>query len=217
MLLPERTPPPTLPVQYQGPVSTVAPATIMVIQPTRPPRTHIVSSGETLGIIASLYGLSLEEIIAVNGITDPNQLFVGQELIAELPPTPMPTDTPTAVPESARTPIPTVAIELGESSLAITRVVTAENVDEAQFDLVNSGTTPAQLDQWTLTVNDQTYRFANTVLFGSGAAITLHAGAGQNGATDLYWGLETPAWQPGDEITLRDADNALRIQFTIPE
>ena len=39
-----------------------------------------IKSGETLGTIAMEYGFSLDDIMAINGIHDPNQIFAGQKL-----------------------------------------------------------------------------------------------------------------------------------------
>ncbi|MBI3159551.1 MAG: LysM peptidoglycan-binding domain-containing protein [Chloroflexi bacterium] len=48
------------------------------------PETYVVQPGDTLGRIATAYGISLETLIAANGIADPNLLAVGQVL--EIPP-----------------------------------------------------------------------------------------------------------------------------------
>jgi len=42
---------------------------------------HVVQSGETLGGIAANYGTSVDSIMQANSLSDPNYLFVGQELI----------------------------------------------------------------------------------------------------------------------------------------
>ncbi|WP_075060935.1 LysM peptidoglycan-binding domain-containing M23 family metallopeptidase [Ornatilinea apprima] len=42
--------------------------------------TYIVQSGDTLGSIASLFGVTLQELINFNNLTDPNQLAVGDVL-----------------------------------------------------------------------------------------------------------------------------------------
>ncbi|MCP4198098.1 MAG: LysM peptidoglycan-binding domain-containing protein [Proteobacteria bacterium] len=39
-----------------------------------------IKSGETLGAIAMEYGFSLDDIMAINGIHDPNQIYAGQKL-----------------------------------------------------------------------------------------------------------------------------------------
>jgi LysM repeat protein len=42
---------------------------------------HIVQDGDTLGGIAAAYGTTVEELMALNGMTDPNYLYIGQEII----------------------------------------------------------------------------------------------------------------------------------------
>ncbi len=56
--------------------------------------THIVQAGETLSSIAYRYGVSYWDIAALNGLTNPNLIYVGQVLLI---PTsgPVPTPTPT--------------------------------------------------------------------------------------------------------------------------
>jgi LysM repeat protein len=44
------------------------------------PGTHTVAPGETLYSIAQIHGLSAEALAAANGLSNPNQLFVGQVL-----------------------------------------------------------------------------------------------------------------------------------------
>jgi LysM repeat protein len=44
-------------------------------------RTHVVKAGEHLAAIASAYGVSWPAIAAVNGLSDPNQIYAGQTLI----------------------------------------------------------------------------------------------------------------------------------------
>jgi spore germination protein len=60
---------------------------------------HVVAPGDTLFSISQQYGVSQEAIIAANGLTNPNNLVVGQQLIipapGTTPATPVP---PTAVP-----------------------------------------------------------------------------------------------------------------------
>lgn len=42
--------------------------------------THVVAAGQELGLIARMYNVSMQDIISLNGISDPNLLYVGQEL-----------------------------------------------------------------------------------------------------------------------------------------
>jgi len=71
-------------------------------QPGRGTIIHVVQRGETLYSIASLYGVSVEAIAAVNALDDPAHIVVGQRLI--IPP-------PGAVPAV----VPTYEIQPGDS------------------------------------------------------------------------------------------------------
>lgn len=42
---------------------------------------HIVQRGDTLSRIAQRYGLSLQQIMTINGISNPNHVYVGQRLL----------------------------------------------------------------------------------------------------------------------------------------
>ena len=63
------------------------------IVPTAPPqitvvgggRVHVVQSGETLLAIARQYGVTVDDIVQANNLTDPNRLSVGQELKIPIP------------------------------------------------------------------------------------------------------------------------------------
>jgi murein DD-endopeptidase MepM/ murein hydrolase activator NlpD len=63
------------------------------------PQTHTVQAGETLFSIAQLYGLDMQTLIELNGLTNPDELYVGQVLIivpsteAPIQPTPLPAET----------------------------------------------------------------------------------------------------------------------------
>ena len=52
-------------------------------QPT--PVTYIIQPGDTLEDIAARFGVDVESLAAANGITDPNLILVGQELIIPAP------------------------------------------------------------------------------------------------------------------------------------
>jgi LysM repeat protein len=75
-------------------------------QPAQPDGSviHVVQRGETLGGIARAYGISVEELMHLNGLTS-YLIFAGNELLIRQAPTSTPTARPT------RTPIPTVEPE----------------------------------------------------------------------------------------------------------
>jgi lipoprotein-anchoring transpeptidase ErfK/SrfK len=41
---------------------------------------HVVQAGQELGLIAKEYGVDMQDIISINGITNPDLLYIGQEL-----------------------------------------------------------------------------------------------------------------------------------------
>ncbi|MBN1484001.1 MAG: LysM peptidoglycan-binding domain-containing protein [Chloroflexia bacterium] len=57
---------------------------------------YIVQQGDTLYDIALRYGVDMDEIIAVNNLSDPNALTVGQELLIPIQAEPTPMATPSS-------------------------------------------------------------------------------------------------------------------------
>ena len=58
----------------------------------QPGLTHTVMTGETLNSVAQAYGRTLEELSALNNLTNANQIFIGQELVI------FPEEAPSAIP-----------------------------------------------------------------------------------------------------------------------
>ena len=83
---------------------------------------HSVRSGQTLWEIAITYGLSLDELLALNQIDQDAILQLGDRLLVRpLEPTPLPTEPPTATPQPATaTAIPT------ETATAVSSTVSAQ-------------------------------------------------------------------------------------------
>jgi peptidoglycan endopeptidase LytF len=90
------------------------------------PGQHRVQPGETLSKIAKQYGITLEQLMAVNGITDPDSVYSGQLLAVATPP-PAPEATATAAPSATATATPstdlpdTYTVATGDTLSAIAR------------------------------------------------------------------------------------------------
>jgi murein DD-endopeptidase MepM/ murein hydrolase activator NlpD len=69
----ETTPPPSVTPDTQ---QTPSPLSTPLSGPT-----YIVASGDSLTLIANRFGVKLDDLMSANGITDPNQIFIGQPLI----------------------------------------------------------------------------------------------------------------------------------------
>lgn len=72
-----------------------------------PPLTHRVQDGQTAWTVAALYGLTLDELLELNGMERPAIVYPGDELLIRQPdPTATPTDVPTEIPTEAPTASP---------------------------------------------------------------------------------------------------------------
>ena len=210
--------PPTIavdrPIVPDEPVSEEAPAE------EEGPTIHVVQSGETLGTISQRYDVTVEDIMAANGLDNPNFLSVGQELIMPIgglpTPTPIPTETP--LPDVVPTPIPTEAPpSQGEAIVEISEVIGVGELTAEAIQIINSGTRQIGLLNWT--ISDESgfvYTFEQVTLFGEGAGILIHTETGTDGPTDLYWGLELPILVSGKTLSLTDADGNVVSTYTVP-
>jgi LysM repeat protein len=203
------------------------------------PTIYRVQAGDTLLTIASRFGVTVEAIMAANGLENANFIQTGQELlipVGGLPetmptntPLPQPTETPAVStvappePASTPTPIPTntptpppVTPPATEPKVTIRQVLGAGVLaDEAVF-IFNSGRA-VRMEGWTLTdAQENVYTFPNLFL-GTGGSVRVHTGPGSNSATDLYWGLDAPVWgEPGDVATLRDESGLVIDTLELP-
>ena len=225
------TPAPAPPTPTSAPISTVPATEAVASSPTAPPIAaptspgpllYTVQEGDTLGAIAQAYGLSIEDLMAANEISNPHVLHPGQVLIipvapptappsdpaAETPPEPSPTAAtlPTPLPSLTPSgpPLVEIAQVLGSGDLAA-EVVTVRN---------RGGATT--LEGWTLSdAGGNTFTFPAITLF-TGAQVRLHSAAGSSTPSDLYWGRVAAAWGGGTLITLRDAAGNVVDTYIVP-
>jgi lipoprotein-anchoring transpeptidase ErfK/SrfK len=102
---------------------------------------HIVKAGESLTIIAANYRISLNQLIAVNNISNPNIIYIGQQInIPSLP-------NPDSIPYSIHISVSTKRLILKregqvvrEYPIAVGKIVTATPVGD--FVIVNREPNP---------------------------------------------------------------------------
>jgi LysM repeat protein len=222
------------------PVSPGAPP-----EPTRvEPTVYVVQPGDTLSSVARQFDVSLPDLMAANGLTDPDYVQEGQQLIIPIgglanatptfTPVPIPTDTPlpfnppTPLPSGSAppaepaatlgptpTPVPTLASAAGnEISLAL-QVLNPGNLSNEAVQIVNQGPF-VRLTSWKLSDEEgNVYTFPDFSLWGGGA-INVHTAAGTNTTTDLYWGQPSPMWKAGELVTLSDAGGSVIATYRLP-
>lgn len=105
------TPAPTLDVD-----ATITAYAMAIIPSPTPSGMYVIKAGDTLSAIAADFGSTVEEIMTLNNIANPETIQVGQTIIVpsliDRTPIPAPTfgpnDTPTVLP--TETPVPDVEI-----------------------------------------------------------------------------------------------------------
>ena len=205
------------------PTPIFVPATETPAPEAEGPTIHIVSSGDTLGTISDIYGVTIEDIMSANNLVNANIISVGQELIIpeEGFEEQVEIEEATAVPEEnvLPTPIATeVVLEGDDVVIEITAVIGVGQLEDEAVQIRNTGNDPVALLGWKLAhTNGQVYTFGQATLFGGGIDILVHSEQGPNGATDYYWGLSEAVWEPGELVTLLDADDNIMATYTIPE
>ncbi len=197
-----------------------APPGLATITPT----VYVVQSGDTLGSIAAQFDVSVEDLMAANGLTDPNVLDVGQTLqvpiggVVQPPPTeaPPPTDTPAPAEGGGETPTEGAPPEAsGPAQLAIRGVLNAGDAAQERVTVVNVGG-DVSLAGWTLhDAQGNVFFFPALSLF-EGGAVTVHTTTGTNTVTDLYWNQTVAIWEPGETATLVDPTGAEHTTFVVP-
>ncbi|HBY46057.1 MAG TPA: hypothetical protein DEG70_07350 [Chloroflexi bacterium] len=79
--------PPSMPILTPTPVAPPAQTTgPTTVAPAENPATYVVIDGDSLYAIALRFGVDLNMLIELNGLRDPNDISVGQEL--KIPPKP---------------------------------------------------------------------------------------------------------------------------------
>jgi len=122
------------------------------------PLEYRVREGDTLGAIARAHAVSVEDLIAANGLADPNLLYVGQTLV--IPGGDPASEPPPSTPAPARpTPVPSPAppAAVGEErwidvDLAQQRLTAYEGSAAVHTTLVSTGlpATPTPVGQFRI-------------------------------------------------------------------
>lgn len=193
-------------------------ASTSTVEPDDGPLIHIVQAGDTLGTISQLYDIPLDDILAENGLTNPDIISVGEQIIIPVGGVSTPAPEVTATPEEAvlPTPIATAPIGAGEANVKITAVIGPEQLADEAVLLTNSGDAPIALQNWTLQDEDgHEYEFAQVTLF-AGSDLRINSTSGVNGPTALYWGLSEAIWTSGETVTLLDNTGTVQMTYVVP-
>jgi len=200
------------------PSGTIAPEATAAAA-SNEPVIHTVQAGETLNIISQQYDVSIEDIMTVNGMDNPNFIAVGQQLTIPVGGIPEPTVAPTEAVVALPSPIPTEPVAAAGSGgqIVVTGIVDPGVLETEAVQIVNNGAQPQGMQGWKVRDEDSNvYTFGDLNIFGEGAGVLLHTRTGDNTVTDLFWGLSEPAWRSGEQLTLFDASEQVVTTFIVP-
>ena len=119
--------------------------------------------------------------------------------------------TTSAVTPAATTPSTTSAVTPAVTAPPTSVTITYLSLLDEMVTVTNAGATAVNLTGWTIADEGarNTYTFPVFVL-DAGSNVTVHSGAGNETASDLYWGRSSPVWNnDGDTATLADASGAI--------
>jgi LysM repeat protein len=204
------------PVYVQAvPTPTTRPMPTPVASPqpqlTRP-STYIVKEGDTLSTIAEKFGVSLEDLMRINAISNPDLIYPGQELIipgGELPqPTPTftlpfqpPTPVFTPIATTLPTPTPVPSPAASKEGVYIEAVVNPGEKGKEAILIRSVAEKVKNLAGWRLSADNFSYVFPDFLLWPQGV-VTLYTGPGKNTPAELYWGLDKPILHQVKTLTL---------------
>jgi len=129
---------------------------MMAVEPPRPvasngydgePTKHIVEAGQELGLIAKQYNVSIDDIVGMNELADPDLLYVGQELL--IPAAGVYTPTEESAPPAPNSSGRSILVSTGDQ-----RIYAYENGELVHSHLVSTGRseTPTVLGDYRIYV-----------------------------------------------------------------
>jgi hypothetical protein len=195
-----------LPTQaVQNPHGEIPPLPTVDVTPT--PILYTVKPGDTLGKIAEQFGVTIDELVAINHLDNPDWLEPGMQLI-------IPARAGSGSPVSSN---PTVTPQEEEAFPwpYIKSVVSPGNLFLEAVRITNPGAN-AVLTGWKLRApSGAEYAFEEFSLVAQGAVL-VHTAEGIDTSIDLYWNLKDSLWHSGDEVLLLDPMGNLRSTYRIP-
>jgi len=183
----------------QQPVLTVAPEQGLL--------AYEVKAGETLGEIALSFNLSLDELLALNGLSDPDEVGTGTTIFVP---------SGTQFPENEQgwdvegfeiADVPQVEIVgiFGIGDIASERVQIRGLISET-----------ISLAGWRLRDEDgNSYIFPQITLFANGA-VDVYSGSGVDTVVSLHWRADQPIWRSGETAIIVDHEGIIQAIYLIP-
>ncbi|HJS28730.1 MAG TPA: LysM peptidoglycan-binding domain-containing protein [Anaerolineales bacterium] len=182
--------------------------------PTMALRFYEVQAGDTLGTIADQFGTSVDFLVQLNSLPDPNALGSGDTLLVPDVEAGSLAPLPSATPDSVTVPTPTP--DSGEVKVSIALIIGSGVLEDERVIIQLGQGSQLPLAGWSLEDGDgNIYLFPQLTLY-RGGAVSIYTRAGADSVVELYWGLDSPVWTSGETAVLRDPEGKIQATFTVP-
>ncbi len=178
--------------------------------PTIPLLVHQVKSGETLGDIAQEHNVTVNELLEINGLADPDAIGAGQVIY-------IPDITVEAITvESTPTALSTESEEPVVGQIEIVSAVGIGDLNTERLIIGETGGGKHTLAGWQIhDEHGNVYTFPQATLYANGQ-IVLNTKAGVDNPLELFWGLDEPVWESGEMVMLSDANGQEQASLQVP-
>ncbi len=200
--------------------SAIPPTDTPTPEPTIVLRPYEIGPGETLGDIALQFEISVDQLLEINSLDNPDELVIGMVLFipashtgTEAQQEDAPSESnPEAGPAATQTAPPTPE----NSTIRVVSIVGVDDLATEHIQIRSVSSEALPLEGWRIETNDGlVYIFPNITLFEYGA-VDLYSRAGINSVVALYWGRSTPVFQSGDRAVIYDAEGNVQAVYSIP-
>lgn len=185
-----------------APVTTPVPVAGETEATAGEPEIYVVQPGETLSGIAAKLGVTMQEMVDANNLTDANNIFSGQRL---------------TVPGAQAAPTATAAQVFGTTGLKIRTVAGAGLLSNEYVEIINDTDQVFSLQGWKLQQGGggPEYAFGDVQIF-PGGSVRLYTTAGTDSTIARYWGQPGAIWSSGATAVLVNAQGERVAEYTVP-
>ncbi|KAA3645041.1 MAG: lamin tail domain-containing protein [Chloroflexi bacterium] len=122
------------------------------------------------------------------------------------------------VSENGEQPVPEDSVAGGNLSgqLEIASVVGAGDLENEHVLIRHIGDQELSLENWQLQDSQGNSFLFPALTMINGGAVTVFTQPGATTVVELYWGLDVPIWEEGEQASLLDPDGTVQATFTVP-
>jgi len=205
--------------------ATPNPASTLILQATPSPQAtmpsndtlpegcirHTLADGDTPSMLGAIYGVSLFDILAVNNLTeeDVQYLQIGEVLIIPLE------NCPKDIFTNTQPMLQPTAPNLG-LQIEIVEITGIGDITREQVVIRNNGNM-TDVSGWTLSDGQgNIFTFPSDRQLLSGASVIINTRIGIDTPVMLFWGQDTPVFESGDVVTLKNQNGEVVISLILP-